>query len=116
MHGISKQPKPIYSAVDEILKPLVGQPWAMVTNLDDWELFTPDCGQVMQRSMHFAYSSGLIREVLVNRTNSIKMESFTPTIAGCPKFQRHFVKTKAEAFEWLNSQGFDAANHSSNQN
>ncbi|MFT5840053.1 MAG: hypothetical protein ACI9UT_002564 [Flavobacteriales bacterium] len=92
-----------------ILKPLQGKPWAMVTILDDWELFTPDCLPLMKKLVRVAYSVGLIREVIVSSSSGIKIEFFEPILADCPNFKRQFVKNKIEAFEWLKSEGFDTA-------
>jgi hypothetical protein len=93
-------------AVEKIIKPLVGHTWAMISVVDEWELYTPDCKPIMIELSHYAYASGLCKEAIVNQVASVKLEAFPAKIKGFPTFQRQFFHTKEEAVSWLNDEGF----------
>ena len=94
-------------SVDKFITSLSGQPWAMVSIIDDFELFTPDCKPVIQKLSRNAYRNGLVREAMVNFEYGIKIQAFQPTVKGFPTFKRGFFKTKPEAQVWLKEQGFE---------
>ena len=93
--------------IEQVVSPLLGQPWAMVSNMNDWELFTPECAPVIIKLSQAAYRGGLVREAMVNQTDSIKMQIFHKPINGYPEFERAFFTTQDEAIRWLHAQGFD---------
>jgi hypothetical protein len=93
-------------AIKEITKPLFGKPWAIISVMDEWELFTPDCEPIIKALSAKAYQSGLVREAMVNRIDSIKMQPFHAEIRGAPLFERQFHSTIEEAITWLKSEGF----------
>lgn len=94
-------------AVRDIISPILAKPWAMISVMDEWELFTPDCRPVIVKLCRYAYTNGLIREVMVNKHQSVKMQQFPLTNPYFPDFQRHIVSTISEAEEWLGAEGFN---------
>ena len=95
------------ASVSHYIEILQGKPWALISIVDDFELFTPACYPVMVELAAKAYRSGLVNEAFVNYVDSIKMQVFKPKIAAFPDFHRAFFRTKPEALVWLKKQGFD---------
>lgn len=97
-----------YSAsVGKFINVLSGEPWALISIVDDFELFTPECYPVIVKLAEKAYRSGLVNEAFVNYTDSIKMQVFKAKIDAFPDFQRGFFRTKVDALNWLKQQGFE---------
>lgn len=95
-------------AVETIVKPLLGEPWAMISVMDEWELYTPDCRPIILELCNIAYSGGLVREAMVNRIDSVKMQAFQSVVEGFPQFQRQLFQTKQQALTWLKEEGFES--------
>lgn len=94
-------------SVEKFVEVLQGKPWAMISIVDDFELFTPECYPVISKLSIKAYQGGLVKEAMVNFTDSVKMQVFKPNIDGYPDFQRAFFRTKKEATVWLKQEGFE---------
>lgn len=94
-------------AIQPMAAPLMGKPWAMISNMDEWELFTPECAPIIIKLSQAAYRGGLSREAMVNQTDSVKMQIFHKPISRFPEFQRAFFTTQEQARSWLNEQGFE---------
>jgi hypothetical protein len=91
------------NAVETIVKPLIGEPWAMISIMDQWELYTPECKPIIRELCHNAYSNGLVREAMVNQFDSVKMQVFQSVVKG------QVFQTKQEGMTWLNQQGFESS-------
>jgi predicted type IV restriction endonuclease len=90
-----------------------GKSWATISNVDQWELCTPDCELLMIQLLTECRDKNLQREAIVNRNiKSVKMDLFhkaskkdipEPSPDVVP---RRFFETDTEAKEWLNNEGY----------
>ena len=95
------------TAVEKIAQTLIGQPWAMLSIMSDWELFTPDCKPVIMKLTRDALKNGLQREAMVDQKNGVKMQNFPLLIEDFPLFKRQFFTSNEQGYAWLKSQGFE---------
>jgi hypothetical protein len=95
------------SELQAMVQPLIGQPWASISIMNGWELYTPDCQPIITCMLDWARTHGLTQDVLVNQVPSIKMQAFPSTIKAFPAFHRHFVQTQEQAFALLKLAGFE---------
>ena len=100
-------------AILKNIEPLKGKDWALISNVEKWELCTPDCQALMMQLIVESKEKGLKREAIVNsNTQSVKLDLFTrysnlePSENTDTSFLRQFVKTNIEAENWLQSEGF----------
>ena len=100
-------------AILKNIEPLNGDNWALISNLEKWELCTPDCQTLMMQLIVESKQKGLKREAIVNsNTQSVKLDLFTrysnlePSEDANTSFQRQFLATNNEAENWLKSEGF----------
>lgn len=84
----------------------------LISNVNAWELCTPDCQLLMGQLAKECIAKGLKREAVVNENiESVKMDLFRKhTIKNTTKtsldaFQRSFFETDTEAREWQKKQG-----------
>jgi hypothetical protein len=94
-------------AIEKIIQPLIGKHWAILSIMDDWELFTPDCKPVIMKLSHDALINGLQREAMVDHNNGVKMQHFPTSIVAFPWFKRQFFTSTGQAYEWLKAEGFE---------
>ena len=94
--------------IEEITAPLVGFPWAMITDLYDWELYTPDCYPIIHQLVNECIESGLQREAVVSPEKSVKRRPFQVYRAQYPQFTRTFFTQYDQARQWLAGQNFIA--------
>lgn len=95
------------AVVEKISRPLIGKPWAMLSLMDDWELFTPDCKPIILKLTYSALQNGFVRDAMVDKSGSIKMQSFPSSIETHPQFKRQFFENREPAMSWLKSEGFE---------
>jgi hypothetical protein len=61
----------------DIITPLKGNLWGLISNVNDLELCTPDCELLMGKLLAECRAQGLKREAVVNdNIKSVKMELF----------------------------------------
>jgi hypothetical protein len=99
--------------INQTIEPLNGNSWALISNVEKWELCTPDCELLMVKLAVKSRENGLKREAVVNiNTKSVKLELFhkhskedyfEPSTI---QFQRRFLETEEEANVWLKSEGY----------
>lgn len=100
-------------AISEAIKPIEGQPWAVITLMNDWELCTPDCETVLFEIIKDAIAKGLIREAVVNNNGIVKLQLFEKyrnvKLSNKTKtpFKRHIFQVQEIAMQWLKTQGFN---------
>jgi hypothetical protein len=99
--------------IKKTIEPFNGKSWALITNVEQWELCTPDCELLMVKLVAECKDKNLKREAIVNsNVKSIKMELFhkhsknnspqtSPEV-----FQRSFFETDTAAKEWLKIQRY----------
>lgn len=102
-------------ALLKAVEPLKGKPWAAISDINRWELCTPDCETLMANLILHCREIGLRRDAIVSRTNGIKLELLkkkrtegavkTPADA----FERAFFSTQAHAKAWLMGQGYSSS-------
>lgn len=95
------------------VEPVKGKFWGLISDLNEWELCTPECELLLVNLFRECRSKGLRREAIVNiNTASVKLDLFhkyakkyicEPSSDG---FKRGFFKTATEAKEWLAHEGF----------
>ena len=97
----------------DIITPLKGNLWGLISNVNDWELCTPDCKLLMGKLLAECRAQGLKREAVVNdNIKSVKMELFHKHAnkntlgSSSDVFSRCFFETDTEAKSWLNTQGY----------
>lgn len=100
-------------AIVKTMEPAKGKSWALISNVEQWELCTPDCELMIVELTKYCRDNGLKREAVVNsNTASIKLELFHKHLkkqasTSLPAvFQREFFKAEKEARAWLKSQGY----------
>ena len=100
------------AAIDDIIKPMIGKPWATMTLMSNWELCTPDSELILVSIIKEAIEHGMVREAVVNDTGIIKLQLFEKyrndkihKNAKIP-FKRRVFQNEKEALEWLASEGF----------
>ncbi|MFT4809292.1 MAG: hypothetical protein ACI9LX_002639 [Paraglaciecola sp.] len=99
--------------INKTIEPFNGKSWAIISNVDQWELCTPDCELLMVQLVAKCRDKSLKREAIVNcNIKSIKMELFhkhsknNPSQISPEEFQRRFFETDTEAREWLKNEGY----------
>lgn len=92
--------------VHQLAKRLPDSPWVTITDINEWDLFTPDCKPIIERLSHEAYKNGLVRDALVSSSQSIKTALFSRTVRDFPQFERQFFANIEQALLWLASEGF----------
>lgn len=99
--------------IKEAIEHIKDESWALISNVEQWELCTPDCEILMVNLAKECRAKGLKREAIVNKnTKSVKLELFhkhSKQYTGEPspsQFQRRFLKTDTEAKSWLKNEGF----------
>ncbi|MDM7861630.1 hypothetical protein QTP81_13600 [Alteromonas sp. ASW11-36] len=93
--------------IEQSIKPLINRPWAIISNLSDWELFTPECFPIISQLVIQAIQSGLCKEAIVSQPNSVKLQPFKLPKDAFPTFQRRFFPGLLEAKSWLMEEGFE---------
>ncbi|WP_133468994.1 hypothetical protein [Paraglaciecola marina] len=95
---------------------LHGKPWTVITEMTDWELFTPECEPIIVETVKQSVANGLTREALINSKGSIKLHLFekykeqTLYFDKHIAFKRHFFTDMEAAVQWLKSEGVDVPN------
>jgi hypothetical protein len=100
-------------AINKTIEPIKGQSWAIISNVEQWELCTPDCELIMVKLAAECRGRGLKREAVVNKNiKSVKMELFHKhskniTSKTSPDvFQRQFFETDTQASIWLKNESY----------
>lgn len=96
------------------IEPVKGKCWGLISNVNEWELCTPDCELLTVTLVAECKAQGLKREAVVNSsTESVKLDLFHKhaikhTSETSPdEFKRCFFETDAEARLWLKNEGYD---------
>ena len=82
------------------------QPWAIISDLNDWELYTPECFPIISKLFLHAIQSGMCKEAIVSQTNSVKLQPFALDKDAFPTFERRFFTDLDEAHIWLKDEGY----------
>lgn len=100
-------------AIVKIMVPAKDKPWALISNVEQWELCTPDCKLLIVELTKHCRDNGLKREAVVNsNTASVKLDLFHKNMkkqtskASPDVFERDFFETEKEAREWLKNEGY----------
>lgn len=91
----------------EICQPLMGQDWAHIVYLDDWELGTPEFESIIIDLVSWVIEHGLKRTAQVYSPSMLKqfqMDRMVSETIG--DFQRQVFANDADAFAWLNEEGY----------
>lgn len=86
------------------------QPWAIISDLNDWELYTPECFPIISKLVLYAIQSGMRKEAIVSQTNSIKLQPFALDKDVFLTFERRFFTELDEAHIWLKDEGYVSDN------
>jgi hypothetical protein len=93
--------------------PIKNKSWGLISDLNEWELCTPECELLLVKLFVECRGKGLIREAIVNNnTASVKLDLFQKNAkihaseTSYDGFKRGFFKTEKEAREWLNIEGY----------
>lgn len=93
-------------------KPLLGDDWAHIVYLDDWELGGPEIEPVVRGLVNWCldhrlrlaahvYSPNMVKQYQLN-----KMVSDTIRLSATEQFEKRVYSTDLEAFAWLHQLGF----------
>ncbi len=91
----------------QMAKPFVGEDWAHIVYLDDWELGTPEFETIIIELVTWVIEHGLTRTAQVYSPNMLKkfqMDRMVKETVG--RFERQVFADENEAFTWLNQEGF----------
>lgn len=99
--------------INKTIEPIKGRSWALISNVEKWELCTPECESLIVKLVAQCRENGLKREAVVNSNiKSIKLELFNKSSKedsvepSTTQFQRCFLETEVEAEAWLRNQGY----------
>lgn len=90
-----------------VVRPLIKKPWAVLSNISDWELCTPECEPIMAKLYRGAAQIGLVREAIINESGLIKLEQLKRISPDVEGIHQRIFPTQDLAVEWLSEQGFD---------
>lgn len=95
------------SAFKHQAKNLAGQPWAMVANLNEWQLGTPDTEPLFQQLAKWAIANGLLVVVGIYADSAVKTFQLNniSRVLNSNYVQRYFTN-EHDAFNWLKTQGY----------
>lgn len=100
-------------AILKLIESLHHKPWALISNVNDWELCTPDCELLMGQLLAECRGKGIKREAVINSNiQSVKLDLFhkhtkQQSLKPPPDvFQRCFFETEEEARKWLKNEGY----------
>ncbi|GEA11219.1 hypothetical protein KUL49_15940 [Alteromonas sp. KUL49] len=68
----------------EKTKLLFGKPWAMISDIDEWELATPDVEPTLIWLLNQGVKNNLVREAVVNDHGRIKLKQFNVSMPDDP--------------------------------
>eukprot|EP00581_Thalassiosira_minuscula_P038525 CAMPEP_0184464374 /NCGR_PEP_ID=MMETSP0740-20130409/56706_1 /TAXON_ID=385413 /ORGANISM="Thalassiosira miniscula, Strain CCMP1093" /LENGTH=113 /DNA_ID=CAMNT_0026838869 /DNA_START=137 /DNA_END=478 /DNA_ORIENTATION=+ len=85
---------------------LFGPPWAMLTDVREWELAKKDSEPLLIRLVASAIKNGLSREAVVNDKGVMKIEQLNMALPEGSGFERRFFDNEASAIQWLEQEGF----------
>lgn len=94
------------------VKPLLGQPWAHIVYLDDWQLGVPAIEPIVRDLVTWCVNNGLRHAAHVYSPNMVKqyqlnkMVSDTIRLSPTEQFEKRVYSTDLEAFAWLHQLGF----------
>ena len=98
---------------NKTIETIKDEAWALISNVEQWELCTPDCEILIVQLGVESRDKGLKREAVVNtNTESVKLDLFhkhikkDTTEISPHVFQRCFFKTDIEANQWLKNEGY----------
>lgn len=100
-------------AFQKIAQPLIQGEWAHIAYLDSWGLAPPETERSILQLGAWAGPRGLKRVALVfapNKLKAFQLERMIPN--NIPGFERRFFSNEAEAFAWLEHEGYPV-NHAS---
>ena len=86
--------------------PLINQPYATLSDLNDWELATPDCDELFKHLFQQAVDHGLRREAFVNKSGSVKVEQLNRLMPYGQEHVREMFEDTKSALGWLKGEGF----------
>ncbi|WP_026377528.1 hypothetical protein [Aestuariibacter salexigens] len=93
--------------IHDVIAPISGKPWAVLTDVSGWELFTPDCYPVISELINYCVEKGMCYEAIVNSGQSIKLQPFKTRQPHADNFVREFFTDQQSALAWLQQQGFE---------
>lgn len=91
----------------QICQPLLGQDWAHIVYLDDWELGTPEFESIIIELVSWVVEHGLKRTAQVYSPSMLKqyqMDRMVKETIG--DFQRQVFANEEAAFAWLSTEGY----------
>jgi hypothetical protein len=95
------------------IEPVKDKFWGLISDLNEWELCTPECELLLVKLFVECRSKGLKREAIVNNnTASVKLDLFHKHSKGyisetsSDGFKRGFFETDTAAREWLKQEGY----------
>ena len=100
-------------AINKEIEPLKGQSWAIICDIYEWELCTPDCELLIVDFMVKCRELGLKRSAIVSSAHSVKLDLFKKnrdaerTQKVTDGFRREFFTSEALAKSWLDKEGFE---------
>lgn len=80
--------------------------FAMITDINQWDLFTPDVAPIIRRLVREAVSGGLTHEAVIHKTSSIKLEYFKTPESLRNNLTRKVFSNTDEALIWLENNGY----------
>lgn len=99
-------------AFKQAAKPLLGQPWAHIVYLDDWQLGVPEIEPIVRGLVSWCLDNGLRHAAHVYSPNMVKqyqlnkMISDTIVLGPNEQFEKRIYHSDHNAFAWLNQLGF----------
>lgn len=99
-------------AFKQTAKPLLGQPWAHIVYLDDWELGVPEIEPIVRGLVSWCIDNGLRHAAQVYSPNMVKqyqldkMVSDRIELSPAEHFEKRVYSDELAAFAWLAELGF----------
>lgn len=92
-----------------VADPLIGQKWAHLVYLQDWDLGVPEIGKVIKRLVSWCIANGLVRTAQVYGKSMAKQYLVDKLVTEeTGDFKRKVFQDEKLALAWLCEQGFAA--------
>ena len=96
--------------VRSIVTEHISGPWAIVMEINHWELTTPEAGSIFLENSKWCRSNGLIHSAIVAARSSLFKTSVLSSMLAPlenPRHDRQVFQQKYQAIEWLADEGHD---------
>ena len=103
----------VHDDIIRAAKEICQGPWAMVMEIDNWHLATPEAGGLIKACSEWCRANKLTHSAMVASGSQLKSNILAAMLAELqsPGHQRKRFDTKADAMAWLAESGFINSQH-----